>query len=111
MQSIEPTRAAPSVRPAPPIAHPLHGSDGSRASVSPAPVQSASRPAPAPEPKKSTQRGLSIFQKLLILIVSLVLGVVALLGSYLLSRQVAEMRASLEAKAATRSEERRVGKE
>ncbi len=51
--------------------------------------------------EESVRRGLSIFQKLLILIVSLVLGVVALLGSYLLSRQVAEMRASLEAKAAT----------
>jgi two-component system chemotaxis sensor kinase CheA len=101
MQSIEPTGVAPSVRPAPLSVHELRPSDESEASVSPAPVRSASRPVPAPEPKKSVRRGLSIFQKLLILIVSLVLGVVALLGSYLLSRQVAEMRASLEAKAAT----------
>ena len=47
------------------------------------------------------RRGFSIFLKLLILIVSLVLGVAALLASYLTSRQVSEMRASLETKAST----------
>src|SRR5690242_17383037 len=102
MQSIEPPRAAPSLRPAPPlIVHEPRPSQGSPAPVAAAPVRSSSRPALAREAKKSGRRGLSIFQKLLILIVSLVLGVVALLGSYLLSNQVAEMRASLEARAAT----------
>lgn len=102
MQSIEPPRAAPSVRPAPPlIVHEPRPSQGSPAPVAAAPVRSSNRPALAREAKKSGRRGLSIFQKLLILIVSLVLGVVALLGSYLLSNQVAEMRASLEARAAT----------
>jgi two-component system, chemotaxis family, sensor kinase CheA len=41
----------------------------------------------------------SILAKLLLLIVSLVLGVASLLGAYLVSRQVAEMRAELETKA------------
>ena len=45
--------------------------------------------------------GLSIFLKLLVLIVSLVLGVAALLASHLISRQVGEMRADLETRAST----------
>jgi len=56
------------------------------------------------EPKLTVakhRRGLSIFLKLLILIVSLVLGVAALLASHLISRQVAEMRADLETRAST----------
>lgn len=43
----------------------------------------------------------SILAKLLLLIVSLVLAVASLLGAYLISHQVAEMRAELETKAAT----------
>jgi two-component system chemotaxis sensor kinase CheA len=51
----------------------------------------------------------SIFLKLLLLIVSLVSSIALLLGSYLISRQVGEMRGDLETKAATYG--RLVGKE
>ena len=51
-------------------------------------------------PRKSS-KGASIFVKLLALIVSLVLGVAALLASYLSSRQVQDMQSELETKAAT----------
>jgi two-component system chemotaxis sensor kinase CheA len=53
------------------------------------------------EHASTKRRGFSIFLKLLVVIVSLVLGVSALLASYLISSQVSEMRANLETKAAT----------
>lgn len=53
------------------------------------------------QPASAKRRGSSIFVKLLIVIVSLVLGVAALLAGYLTSRQVREMRTNLEAKAST----------
>jgi two-component system chemotaxis sensor kinase CheA len=53
-----------------------------------------------PSARKSG-KGLSIFLKLLALIVSLVLGIAALLASYLSSRQMQDMQSELETKAAT----------
>lgn len=50
---------------------------------------------------RKSRRGLSIFLKLLVLIVSLVLGVAAVLASYLSSRQMQDMQSELETKAAT----------
>ena len=50
---------------------------------------------------RSSRKGLSIFLKLLALIVSLVLGVASLLASYLSSRQMQDMQSELETKAAT----------
>jgi two-component system chemotaxis sensor kinase CheA len=65
----------------------------------PAPADPEALP-PKPEGEHAPGRGLSIFQKLLFLILALVLGLVSVLAFYLLSRQVADMHASLELKAA-----------
>lgn len=64
------------------------------------------KPAPAPGPlspheRARRPRALSIYQKLLILILLLVSSIVALLAVYLPSRQLAEMQGALEAKTAT----------
>jgi len=62
------------------------------------------QPAPErlnPQPAANAKRGLSIFQKLLTLILLLVVGVVLLLAVYFPARQIAEMRRALEAKAQT----------
>jgi two-component system, chemotaxis family, sensor kinase CheA len=59
---------------------------------------------PSPTPQSSgtpAKRGLSIFQKLLFLILLLVIGIVLLLAVYFPARQIAAMRSALEAEAQT----------
>lgn len=66
-------------------------------------VQTSALPAPRTEPSTLpvVRARVSIFIKLLILIVSLVVATTLALASYLLSRQMHEMQLQLEAKAAT----------
>lgn len=102
MQQPVPDRSSPSVRPGPPPATPADSGslrmleiiDSGSAQAGP-----EARP-PKPEVEHARRRGLSIFQKLLLLILALVLGLVSVLAFYLLSRQVADMHAGLELKAA-----------
>lgn len=95
MEHTELERGTASVRPGPPT-----GPADSGAIRVQQIIATPSKRAPRPAPEKKPRRGLSILQKLLILILSLVLGVVAMLGVYLLTGQVADMRAGLELKAA-----------
>lgn len=85
----------------------LGGLPGGSAQSGAAPTPAASltevkAPSPAvSERRASPRRALSIYQKLLLLILSLVSSIVVLLAVYLPARQLAEMRSALEAKAAT----------
>lgn len=99
MPHTDVSTASPSVRPPPPAPEPDSGALRVRELI----AENGAKPSdPTPkEPAPKPRRGLSILQKLLLLILSLLLGVVALLAGYLLSAQVSEMREALESKAST----------
>ncbi|HWA76706.1 MAG TPA: ATP-binding protein [Polyangiaceae bacterium] len=102
MQHPVPDRSSPSVRPGPPPATPADSGSLRMLEIIDAGASQTdpqARP-PEAEAERKPRRSLSIFQKLLLLILALVLGLVSILAFYLLSRQVAEMHDGLESKAA-----------